>query len=133
MEGVFQTLQKIIQLIFWQVSDLVSAVTDLLWTSSVALPVLAFVGIILVAFLLGLLLGRLSKHPVSEVSKFSTEGEADRIPLDLEKLRPLGLSAEEEVEAGVMDISGLSPDEVTGRTSPGDQWKRQGPGSAPAR
>ena len=133
MEGVFQTLQKTIQLIFWQVSDLVSAVTDLLLTSSVALPVLAFVGIILVAFLLGLLLGRLSKHRASEVSKFSKEGEAHRIPLDLEKLRPLGLSAEEEVEAEVMDISSMEPDESIERTTRIDRWDRLGPGPAPGR
>jgi hypothetical protein len=133
MERMFQTLQQTIQLIFWQVFDLVSAVADLLWTSSVALPVLAFVGIILVAFLLGLFLGRLSKHRVSEVSKFSKEGEADRIPLDLEKLRPLGLSAEEEVEVEVMDISSMEPDESIERTARIDRWDRLGPGAASQR
>ncbi len=130
MEGMFQTLQQTIQLIFWQGFDLVSAVTDLLWTSSVALPVLAFVGIILAAFLLGLLLGRFSKHRVSEVSKFAKEGEADRIPLDLEKMRPLGLSAEEEVEAEVMDISSMEPDESIESTARIDRWDRPGPGTA---
>ena len=127
MEGTFQTLQQTIQLVFWQVLDLVSAVADLLSTSSVALPVLAFVGIILVAFLLGLLLGRLSKHRVSEVSDFSKEGEVDRIPLDLEKLRPLGLSAEEEVEAGVMDISSMQSHETIEGTAQGDLHRRQRP------
>ncbi len=133
MEGMLQTLQQTIQLIFWQVLDLVSAIADLLWTSSVALPVLAFVGIILVAFLLGLLLGRLSKHRVSEVSDLSKEGEADRIPLDLEKLRPLGLSAEEEVEAGVMDITSIQSDETIEGTARIDRWERLGPGAAPGR
>ncbi len=130
MEGRFQTLLQTIQLVFWQAVDLVSAVADFLWTSYVALPALAFVGVILVAFLLGLFLGRVLKHQVSGVPDFSKEGKADRIPLDLEKLRPLGLSAEEEAEAEVMDISAIRPDEAAERPARGDRWDRPGPGSA---
>ncbi len=129
MRDLFQALQVIVG----QVFDLLSTFVEFLWNSSISMPTLNFVGVVMVAFLLGLLLGRLSKHRVSEVSDFPKEGKADRIPLDLEKLRPLGLSAEEEVEAEVMDISSMEPDESIERTARIDRWDRLGPGAASQR
>ncbi len=120
-------------MIVGQVFDLLSTFVEFLWNSSISMPTLNFVGVVMVAFLLGLLLGRLSKHRVSEVSDFPKEGKADRIPLDLEKLRPLGLSAEEVVEAGVMDISSIQSDETIEGTSQGDLHGRQRPETAPQR
>ena len=130
MEGILRTLQQATLLIVWQVLDLVSAVADLLRTSSVSLPVLPFVAIIVTAFLLGFLLGRISKHQRSEGSEYSTERGADRVILDLERLTPLGLSVEDEVEAHVMDISAIRPDQATERAGRGDRWDRPGPGAA---
>ena len=103
MEKDIQTLQVIVG----QALDLISAFIDFLWTSSVSLPVLIFVGVTIVAFLLGLLLGGISKHGDEEAFEDSREKRADRVVLDLERLTPLGLSAEEEAESEVMDISSL--------------------------
>lgn len=129
MRDLFQVLQVIVG----QVFDLLSTFVEFLWNSSISMPTLNFVGVVMVAFLLGLLLGRLSTHRVSEVSDLSKEGEADRIPLDLDKLRPLGLSAEEEVEAGVMDISSIQSDETIEGTSQGDLHRRQRAETGPQR
>jgi len=131
--GVLRQLLEVMQVIVRQGFDFSVALLDLLWTSSVSLPAPAFFGVTVSALLLGLLLGRLSKRGGPQVVEISKATGEDRVALDLEKLRPLGLSAEEEVEAEVMDISGLSPDEMAGRTAPSDRWKRQGPGSAKAR
>ena len=90
-----------------QAFDLSVDLFGLLWTSSVSLPVPAFLGFIVSALLLGLFLGRISKRGGPGAAKTSHAGDEDRIVLDLERLRPLGLSAEEEAESEVMDISGL--------------------------
>ena len=129
MEKAIQTLQVIVG----QALDLISAFIDFLWTSSVSLPVLSFVGIIMVAFLLGLLLGRISRHGDEEAIEDVRERGADRVVLDLERLTPLGLSAEEEEETQAMDISRLRPDEVTDKTARGDHPDRLRQGSAPER
>jgi len=120
-------LQQIVEVILGQALNLVSALVDFLWTSSISLPALTFVGINIIAFLLGLLLGRISKHEVPEVLDNSIAREEARVVLDLERLRPLGLSTEEVVENQVMDISGLRPDEGTERTARGDRRDRLGP------
>jgi len=120
-------LQQIVEVILGQALNLVSALVDFLWTSSISLPALTFVGINIIAFLLGLLLGRISKHEVPAVLDNSIAREEARVVLDLERLRPLGLSTEEVVENQVMDISGLRPDEGTERTARGDRRDRLGP------
>lgn len=127
LQGLFQT----IRVVAGQALDLVSALVDLLRTSSIALPAPAFVGIIVVAFLLGLLLGRISKHGVPEGFETSKEREADRVVLDLERLTPLGLSREEEAESEVMDISDFQPEGTIGGSSKGSPEKRQRPETAP--
>ncbi len=124
---------KTVRVIVGQALDLASAFIDFLWTSSVSLPVLSFVGIILVAFLLGLLLGRILRRGGEEAFGDSREKEADRVVLDLERLTPLGLSAEEEEETQAMDISRLRPDEVTDKTARSDHPDRLRPGTAPER
>ena len=98
-----------------------------------SLPVPAFLGFIVSALLLGLFLGRISKRGGPGAAKTSQAGDEDRIVLDLERLRPLGLSAEEEAESEVMDISRLQREEVTERAEPRDPQRRQGPSSAPVR
>jgi hypothetical protein len=112
--------------------DLLLALGDFLGTSSVSLPVSAFIGVSIVAFLMGLILGRMSRRAGSEVEN-SQRGREDRIVLDLEKLTPLGLSAEEEAEATVMDISHLRPEETAGETVPGELGGARHPGIAPQR
>lgn len=108
-----EELRQTVEVILGQALNLVSDLVDFLWTSSISLPALTFVGINIIAFLLGLLLGRISKHEVPEVLDNSIAREEDRVVLDLERLRPLGLSTEEVVENQVMDISGLRPGETT--------------------
>lgn len=120
-------LRQIVEVILGQALNLVSDLVDFLWTSSISLPVLTFVGTIMVAFLLGLLLGRISKYEVPEVLDNSIAREEDRVVLDLERLRPLGLSTEEVVENQVMDISGSRPDERTEKTARSDRRDRLGP------
>ena len=129
MEKDIQTLQVIVG----QALDLISAFIDFLWTSSVSLPVLIFVGVTIVAFLLGLLLGGISKHGDEEAFEDSREKGADRVVLDLERLTPLGLSAQEEEETQAMDISGLRPDELTDRSVRSDQRDQLRRGAAPER
>jgi hypothetical protein len=126
-------MRQTVAVIIGQVIDLVSALVDLLLTSMISLPAPAFIGIALVTFLLGLLLGRISKRDIPEAVENSEGKEEDRVVLDLEKLTPLGLSAEEEAETEVMDLSALRPEETTERTPPSDRWDRLGPGTAPGR
>ncbi len=122
-----EELRQTVEVILGQALNLVSDLVDFLWTSSISLPALTFLGINIIAFLLGLLLGRISKHEVPEVLDNSIAREEARVVLDLERLRPLGLSTEEVVENQVMDISGLRPDEGTERTARGDRRDRLGP------
>ena len=126
---LFQALREIVG----QAFDLSVALFYLLWTSSVSIPAPALLGLTLSALLLGLFLGRISKRGGPGAAKTSHAGDEDRIVLDLEKLRPLGLSAEEEAESEVMDISRLRRDQMTEKTEPSDPQRRQGPGPAPAR
>ena len=136
MEEIVRALRQLLRSIKEIVSqgfDLGAALLDLMWTSPVSLSVPAFLGITASVLTLGLLLGRLSKREGEVKVRKSKAREEDRIVLDLERLRPLGLSAEEEAESEVMDISRLRRDEMTERAEPGDPRRRRGPGSAPAR
>ena len=126
-------MRQTVAVIIGQVIDLVSTLVDQLLTLVISLPASAFVGITIVSFLLGLLLGRISKRDIPEAVESSEGREADRVVLDLERLTPLGLSAEEEAETEAMDLSVLRPEETTERTPPRDRWDRLGPGTAPGR
>lgn len=90
--------------------DLGSAFVDFLVVSSVSVPVLYLVGIILVVFLLGLLLGRITKRTVYKAVEHADEPGADRVLLDFERLTPLGPSPEKAAENSAMDISDLRAD-----------------------
>lgn len=97
--------------------DLVSAFVDFLAISSISVPVLQFAGTILVAFLLGLLLGRVTKRGVQPASGNAHGREADRISLDLDRLTPLGpMKEEEKTEHSAMDISDLRIDRLCERS-----------------
>ena len=100
--------------------DLVSAFVDFVRALSVSVPALQFVGIILVAFLLGLLLGRLTKRGVQKAAENPKEREADRVVLDFERLTPLGLS-EEEAGNPAMNISDLRPDQMPEKPAASDR------------
>ncbi|MBI3780608.1 MAG: hypothetical protein HY278_06090 [candidate division NC10 bacterium] len=126
-------MRQTVAVIIGQVIDLVSALVDLLLTSMISLPAPAFIGIALVTFLLGLLLGRISKRNIPEAVENSEGKEEDRVVLDLEKLTPLGLSTEEEAETEAMDLSALRPEETTERTASSDRWDRLQQGTAPER
>ena len=80
------------------VLDLFSAFADFVKTLSVSVSALQFVGIVLVAFLLGLLLGRITKRGGQQAVGNSNEREVGRVLLDFERLTPLGPSEEEAVE-----------------------------------
>jgi len=127
MREALQTVQALIG----QALDLLFALGDFLRTSSVSLPVSAFVGVVLVAFLLGLLLGRVSKPKDRGVVESSKEWRDERVVLDLETLTPLGVSA--EAEAKVMDISHLQAEETAQGTPPGLMDKQPRPEAAPQR
>ena len=127
MRDALQTVQALIG----QALDLIFALADFLRTSSVSLPVPAFVGVSIVAFLMGLILGRISKKGGPETLESSHQGRDDRVVLDLERLTPLGVSAEEEAEAKVMDISGLRKEEAIEGTPPGLMDRQQRPETAP--
>ena len=129
MREALQTVQTLIG----QALDLLFALGDFLRTSAVSLPVPAFVGVSIVAFLMGLILGRISKKGGSEASESSHQGRNDRVVLDLETLTPLGVSAEEEAEAKVMDISHLQAEETAEGTLQSDLGRAQQPGIAPQR
>lgn len=131
--GALRQLLEGMQVIVRQAFDFSVALLDLLWTSSVSLPASAFLGVTVSALLLGLFLGRISKRGGPELIEISRAAREDRVVLDLEKLRPLGLSAEEEVEAEVMDISSLQQDVMTEAAEPSDPLRRLGPGSVPLR
>lgn len=129
MREALQTVQALIG----QALDLIFALADFLRTSSVSLPVPTFVGVSIVAFLMGLILGRISKKGGSEALESSHQGRDERVVLDLERLTPLGLSAEEEAETEVMDISGLRKEEAIEGTPPGLMDRQQRPEAAPQR
>lgn len=129
MREALQTVQALIG----QALDLLFALGDVLRTSAVSLPVPAFVGVSIVAFLMGLILGRISKKGGSEALESSHQGRDDRVVLDLERLTPLGLSAEEEAEAKVMDISHLQAEETPEGTLQSDLGREQQSGIAPQR
>lgn len=136
MEQIARALRQLLevmQVIVGHAFDLSAALFDLLWTSSVSLPAPVFFAVMISVLLLGLFLGRISKRGGPEVLEIPRTTWDDRVVLDLERLRPLGLSAEEEAESEVMDVSRLRPDEMTESARPGDPRRRQGPGSAPAR
>jgi len=121
------------RLVIDQVVDLVLALHDFLWMSSISLHAPAFVGITVVALLLGLLLGRMSRPGIQEPFHGSEGEGADRVVLDLDRLTPLGLSAEEEAETEVMDISGLRKEGAIEGTPPGLMDRQQRPEAAPQR
>jgi len=129
MREALQTVQALIG----QVLDLLFAIGDFLRTSAVSLPVPAFVGVSIVAFLMGLILGRISKKGGSEALESSHQGRDDRVVLDLERLTPLGFSAEEEAEAKVMDISHLQAEETAEGTLQSDLGRAQQTEIAPQR
>lgn len=129
MREALQTLQVFVG----QALDLLSALFDFLRTSSVSLPIPAFVAVSVVAFLMGLILGRLSKREEHDGSESSRQGQDDRVVLDLERLTPLGLSAEEETEASVMDITSLRAEQTTGGTPERDLGETQERQTAPQR
>lgn len=129
MREALQTVQALIG----QALDLIFALADFLRTSSVSLPVPAFVGVSIVAFLMGLFLGRISKKGGSEALESSHQGRDDRVVLDLDRLTPLGVSAEEEAEAKVMDISNLQAEETAEGTLRSDLGRAQQTEIAPQR
>jgi hypothetical protein len=128
MTEVLQTVQALIE----RTLDLAFALGEFLATSSVSLPVPAFVGLSIVAFLMGLILGRISKKAGSTMEG-SFQGRDDRVVLDLEKLTPLGLSAEEAAESSVMDISHLRAEQTASEATPGELGRARNPEIAPQR
>jgi len=121
-------LLRTAQLLVGQALDLISAFFDFLGTSFVALQTPTFIGITVVAFLLGLLLGRISKHEVPHAPENPEAGDANRVVLDLERLTPLGLSLEEEEGPEVMDISSLrteKPVETPSTSDPDRQFQSE--------
>lgn len=107
--------------------DLVSAFVDFLIVSSVSVSALQFAGIILVAFLLGLLLGRTTKRGVQQAVEHAHEREANRISLDFERLTPLGPSKEEAAEHSAMDISDLRVDQTREQPAKSDREAHEEP------
>ena len=124
---------RTVQALIGQVLDLLFALGDFLRTSAVSLPVPAFVGVSIVAFLMGLILGRISKKGSSEALESSHQWRDDRVVLDLERLTPLGVSAEEEAEAKVMDISHLQAEETAEVTLQSDLGQAEQTEIAPQR
>lgn len=106
--------------------DLVSAFIDFLMVSSVSMPVLQFIGIILIAFLLGLLLGRITKREAQKAVENSSKLEVGRVSLDFQRLTPLGPSEEEVAEHSAMDLSDLRPDQIREEPMANDQEEQQG-------
>jgi len=129
MREALQTVQALIG----PALDLLFVLGDFLRTSFVSLPVSAFVGVVLIAFLLGLLLGRVSKPKDRGVVESSKERRDERFVLDLETLTPLGVSAEEKAEAKVMDISHLQAEETAKVTLQSDLGRAQQTEIAPHR
>lgn len=129
MREALQTVQALIG----QALDLIFALADFLRTSSVSLPVPAFVGVSIVAFLMGLILGRISKKGGSEALESLHQGRDDRVVLDLDRLTPLGVSAEEAAEAKVMDISNLQAEKTAEGTLQSDLGQAEQTEIAPQR
>lgn len=107
--------------------DLVSAFIDFLMVSSVSVRALWLTGIILVAFLLGLLLGRVTKRRIQHAVEHADEPEADRVLLDFERLTPLGPSRGKAAENSAMDISDLRTDQMPQGPAKSDQEEQQEP------
>ncbi len=115
---------KFLQAMVGHALILVSALLEFLWTSSISVSAPTFAGVAAVTFLLGVLLGRITKGGGAESSEQSEGSGDDRIVLDLERLKPLGLSAEEEEETQAMDISGFRPERKLGEIAKSDPEKR---------
>ncbi|MBI2884025.1 MAG: hypothetical protein HYY11_09000 [Candidatus Methylomirabilis oxyfera] len=107
--------------------DLLSAFIDFLRVASVSVPALQLVGIILVAFLLGVLLGRITKRRVQRAVEHTDEPEADRVLLDFERLTPLGPSQGKTAENSAMDISDLRTDQMHKSPTDGNQEEQEEP------
>ncbi|HWQ68952.1 MAG TPA: hypothetical protein VN494_03185 [Patescibacteria group bacterium] len=107
--------------------DLVSAFIDFLMVSSVSVPALWLAGIILVAFLLGVLLGRITKRRIQHAVEHPGERTTDRVLLDFERLTPLGPSQGKATEHSVMDISGLRSDQMPKGPATSNQEEQQAP------
>ncbi|MDD5559502.1 hypothetical protein [Candidatus Methylomirabilis sp.] len=107
--------------------DLAAAFIDFLGISSVSVPVLQFIGIILIAFLLGLFLGRITKRKIQKVVENSSEPEVDRVSLDFQRLTPLGPTAEEVAEHSAMDLSDLRSDQIPQKPAVSNQEEQQKP------
>jgi hypothetical protein len=107
--------------------DLVSSVVDLLSVSSVSVPVLQFIGIVIIVLLLGVLLGRMTKRGIRETAEHSREQEESRVSLDFERLTPLGPSKEEAAGHPTMDISTLRSDHIRHDPAVPDQDQQHEP------
>lgn len=106
--------------------DLVSAFVDFLKVSSVSVSALQLIGIVLVAFLLGLLLGRITKRGVRQAVESAHEQEAGGVSLNIERLTPLG-SLEEKPDNPTMDISDLRPDHGPEGSAAADRKEQREP------
>lgn len=106
--------------------DLISVFADFVQTLSLSVSALQLIGLILVAFLLGLLLGRITKRGARKAVEKSEEQEADRVLLDFERLTPLGPS-EEDAEHSAMDLSDLRPDQMSKGPVGSDREEQHGP------
>ncbi len=118
MEELFRVITELLQgiwLILVKGLELGIDLLDFLWSSSVSLPGPALAGLTAAVFLFGLVVGRISKRFAGGAHGVRDSGATgdERVVLDLARLRPLGLSAEEEVENEAMDISSLRSDEPT--------------------
>lgn len=109
------------------VLDLLSAFIDFLRVASVSVPALQLVGIILVAFLLGVLLGRITKRRGQRAVEHADEPEADRVLLDFERLTPLGPSQGKAAENSAMDISDLRTDQMHKGPTANNQEEQEEP------
>jgi hypothetical protein len=138
MEELLRVITELLQgiwLILVKGFELGIDLFDFLWSSSISLPALTLTGLAAASFLLGLLLGRISKRSVgaAEGTSDSRATGDERVVLDLARLRPLGLSAEEEVENEAMDISDLRHDEIAEGVPQGERPERSRQGSSPER
>jgi hypothetical protein len=104
----------------WAV-DIAVAFAAFLWETPVTLPLPGLAALAVVLFLFGLLLGRISARRMSGDGDRAPRMMEERIPLDIEKLRPLGAPAEEITESRAMDISGIRADDA--RDQPASQHR----------
>jgi phage shock protein PspC (stress-responsive transcriptional regulator) len=114
-EGILRTLKELIRGALAALAhayDLSRALVDLLWTASVPISAPTLLGLTVAGFLLGLLVGRLSARRGQDLVDSHARVGQDRVVLDLARLRPLGLSAEEEAESDVMDISDVQEEQM---------------------